>query len=329
MEKRVLVLGARGRLGRVLTRTFAGAGWAVVAQSRRAPADGLRPRVLPVVCDASETATLAEAGAGAGIVIHALNPAYTDWAAEAAPLARAATDVARRLGARLMFPGNVYNFGSPLPTVLDEDTPQRPGTRKGEIRRHLEACMQTRAEAGVPVTILRAGDFFGGPGTGSWFDMAIAKDLHRGHIVYPGPLDRQHSWAYLPDLAAAFLALAGRRPAAAFEVFHFEGHSLTGHDLVAGLTAAGRARDLLRPDQVPTIAGLPWTLLRVGGLLVPMWRELAEMRHLWTEPHRLDGSRLARAIGHLPTTPLAIALDEALGALGSPVAAPVTPATAV
>ena len=48
--------------------------------------------------------------------------------------------------------------------------------------------------------VIRAGDFFGG-GPGSWFDLAIAKRAAAGALVYPGPLDRPHAWAYLPDLA--------------------------------------------------------------------------------------------------------------------------------
>ena len=164
--------------------------------------------------------------------------------------------------------------------------------------------------------MLRAGDFFGGPGTGSWFDLAIAKDLARGKIVYPGPLDTPHAWAYLPDLGRAFVALAERAPAAPFESFHFAGHTLTGRELATGLIEAATRGGLLQPGQHVKIAGLPWPLLRVGGVFVPMWAELAEMRYLWNTPHRLDGRNLAAAIGAPRQTPLVDALGEALRALG-------------
>jgi hypothetical protein len=59
-------------------------------------------------------------------------------------------------------------------------------------------------------------------------------------------------------------------------------------------------------------AGLPWGLLRAGGLVVPMWRELAEMRYLWDVPHRLSGDRLASLLGSIPATPLEQALEETL-----------------
>jgi hypothetical protein len=48
----------------------------------------------------------------------------------------------------------------------------------------------------------------------------------------------------------------------------------------------------------------------------PMWRELARMSYLWRVPHALDGSSLAAAVGALPATPLAAALQQALRDLG-------------
>jgi hypothetical protein len=64
-------------------------------------------------------------------------------------------------------------------------------------------------------------------------------------------------------------------------------------------------------------AGLPWGLMRAGGLLVPMWREVAAMAYLWRVPHALEGARLTALggdAGH--TTPLAVALRDALQSLG-------------
>jgi hypothetical protein len=53
-------------------------------------------------------------------------------------------------------------------------------------------------------------------------------------------------------------------------------------------------------------------LIRAGGLLVPMWRELAAMSYLWRVPHALDGSALQAAVGPLPATPLQEALRRTL-----------------
>ena len=71
---------------------------------------------------------------------------------------------------------------------------------------------------------------------------------------------------------------------------------------------------------------MPWTLLRVAGLVVPMWREVAAMRYLWEVPHALDGGALARAIGGVPHTPVEVALSAALRSLGHGRAVPAAPA---
>ncbi|HWS74107.1 MAG TPA: epimerase, partial [Quisquiliibacterium sp.] len=252
--------------------------------------------------------------AGARAVVHAINPPYTEWATQALPLARAGMDVAQRLGAVFMLPGNVYNFGEDMPALLRVDTPQSPGTRKGRIRCELEGEMQARAAQGLHSVVLRAGDFFGG-GTGSWLDLAVAKSLRAGKLVYPGPLDVPHAWAYLPDLAQAFVALAGRNDLPAFTRLHFPGHTLTGREL---LDAVERAAALLgeAPAGGFRRGGMPWGLLKLAGLVVPMWREVAEMAYLWRVPHALDGSALRAAIGEVRITPIDAAMVEALRRLG-------------
>ena len=93
-----------------------------------------------------------------------------------------------------------------------------------------------------------------------------------------------------------------------FERFTFPGHTLTGTDLKA-LCEAAVGRPLKR-------AGMPWAIIRAGGLVYPMWREIAEMSYLWQSPHALDGTKLAAAIGTVPSTPATQAIREAIADLG-------------
>jgi hypothetical protein len=73
------------------------------------------------------------------------------------PLARLGIDVAERLGAIVMLPGDVYNFGPQMPARLGESTPQQPSTRKGLIRCELEALLEARSHGGLRSVVLRAG----------------------------------------------------------------------------------------------------------------------------------------------------------------------------
>jgi nucleoside-diphosphate-sugar epimerase len=325
----VLILGANGRFGAAAAQAYAHAGWRVLAQLRRAPAQPLPAGASPVVVPLADTAALAVQGAGAQAVVYAVNPVYTRWDSELLPHFRLGMDLAERLGARLLLPGNVYNFGAQMPALLHPGTPQNPSTTKGRQRVAMEAELSARAAAGrLRASIVRAGDFYGA-GSGNWFDLAIVKDLLRGKLVYPGPLDVTHAWAYLPDLARAFVAVAARpdRDAPAFEDLHFAGHACTGAELLAGIEAAAEAQGLHPPGGWQR-GGMPWALIRAVGTVYPMWRELARMRYLWQVPHALDGSALAQATGPLPTSPLALALQAAVAdAIGYRPAPHLNPAT--
>jgi nucleoside-diphosphate-sugar epimerase len=315
MSGTVLIIGGNGRLGRVLVDAFVQAGWKVHAQVRRQPERALAG-VKWVELPLAQPAGIADAVRAADVVVHTANPAYTKWAEEAPPLLQQSIQVAQRLSAWLFFPGNVYNFGAGMPPVLTESTPQNPTTRKGRIRVRLEQTLREAAAAGTRVVVVRAGDFFGGPGRGSWIDLIIAKSLRKGVAVYPGPLDAPHAWAYLPDLARTFVAVAEHRAKLAiFETVHFPGHTLTGEDLLEALALSARRQGLLLPNVPLRRRSLPWPLLRVAGLVAPMLREVAEMSYLWSVPHRLSGERLSGLIGTVPQTPLPQAMDDTLRAL--------------
>jgi nucleoside-diphosphate-sugar epimerase len=311
----LLILGANGRLGTAAACAFAAAGWRVLAQVRRVANADLAAIATPLAVPLDDTATLAAAASGASVVLHAVSPVYTRWEAEAMPALHAGLAVAERLGAHFMFPGNVYNFGASMPALLTEDTPQRPSTRKGEIRVDMERTIAARVAGGrFTASVLRAGDFFGS-GSGSWFDLAIAKSLRAGRLAYPGPLDLPHAWAYLPDLARAFVRVAEQPAHPAFASRHFEGHTLTGRQLLDGIEAAAIALGIA-PARGLRRSGIPWRLIRLAGLVVPSWFELAQMAYLWTVPHALVGRRLAALPGPpLVATPLAAALRDALVAL--------------
>ena len=313
-----LILGANGRFGQAAVQAFAQAGWRVLAQMRRPPGMPLPAGAEALTMALDDTAGLAAAAHGAQVVVYAVNPLYTRWSAELLPLFRQGLRVAQALGATLMLPGNVYNYGSQLPARLTEDTPAHADHQKAHLRVAMEAELQRAAEAGsLKGVVIRAGDFYG-CGSGSWLDQAIVKDIAKGKLVYPGPQDLPHAWAYLPDLAAAFAAVAGLPRQPAFQALHFSGHTLTGRDLLQGIDEAAISLGL-RPPSGFRVSGLPWGLMGVMGWFVPMLRELVRMRYLWMRPHALSGERLAqvaRVAGPLPHTPVAVALRQALLDLG-------------
>jgi nucleoside-diphosphate-sugar epimerase len=309
MNRQVLILGAAGRLGRVLTLAFANAGWRTQAVCRRdVPAEFRGHAGIEVLAlDALDTTGLMDRAAGASVVINALNAPYHRWDALALPLSRAAQTVAATLGALLMLPGNVYNFGNELPARLRPDTLEVGNTPKGALRILMEE--ELRQAGALDSVVIRAGDFFGGTGRGSWFDQAIVSRLKGGTVVYPGPVFLPHAWAYLPDLAQAFVAVAERRERlTGHQRLHFAGHTVTGEQLAAALSRV-QGRQL-------QLSALPWWLFKLAAPFVPSWRAVLEMRYLWSRPHQLDGKALAALVGPLPGTPLDAALAQSVVDLG-------------
>ena len=307
MKGQILVLGAAGRLGFAAAEAFRDAGWSVKGLVR--PNAGWRaPRGIDVI-ETNDRAVAVKEARGTDIVLHALNAPYTGWAQHALPLAYSAIEAAEQSGATLIFPGNVYNYGAGMPPVLDEATPMRPTSRKGKLRDEVELRLREASDRGVRTIVLRAGDFFG-RGQGSWFDLVLIKELAKDRITYPGPLDVVHEWAYLPDYIDALIRLAGiRATLGPFETFGFPGHAVTGQEFVTAIAkASGRALK---------VGHINWWMMRTVGSIWKMGRELTDIGYLWQVPHRIDGSKLAAAIGDVPHTPLETAVTRSLRELGA------------
>ena len=312
--KTVLILGANGRFGQAATSAFAQAGWRVLAQVRRPSVAALPAGATALAVPLADTKALCAQARTVDAVVHAVNPVYTRWDAEALPALQHGMAAAQELNALFMLPGNVYNYGAGMPALLKEDTPQHPSNAKGRLRVAMEETLQTHAARGLRSVVIRAGDFYG-CGSGSWFDLVIVKSIASGKLVYPGPLDVPHAWAYLPDLAQAFAAVAARPPALAFDTLHFAGHTLTGQQFLAAVQAAADALGL-RPARGWRTGGMPWGLIRAAGLVHPLSRELARMSYLWRVPHALSGEALQQATGPLRGTPVQQALRASLLELG-------------
>jgi len=328
----VLILGARGRFGGAAVQAFSQAGWQVVAQARPG-ATGL-PALAGVhwaPIAPQDTQALRGAATGASAVVHALSPAYTHaaWRREVPVLAQSAIDVARGLGATLMLPGNVYNFGASLPSRLAEDAPQAADTFKGRMRIRIESMIERATQDGaMRAVVIRGGDFFGS-GRGSWLDEVMVSGLRGGRFTYPGPMEVPHAWAYLPDMARAFVQVAAARERLGrFELMHFGGYSLTGADWAEALQDVAWEQGWLAGGAGLRTRRLPWPLMQALGLVSPQARALCEMRYLWHTPHALVNRRMAAVCGPEPRTPFAQALRAALADLGMPAPPAAQPAAA-
>ncbi len=307
-NRTALVIGAAGGVGGATAAALARHGWTVrgLARRPRPPSAGIEW----VLGDAMNAADISRAAEGAQLIVHAANPpGYRNWATEVLPMIDNTIAAAKAVGARIVLPGTVYNFGPDAFPMLREDSPQHPTTRKGAIRVEMEKRLQAAAAAGAPALIVRAGDFFGPNTTGnSYFSAAMVQPgAPVKRIIDPARRGASHAWAYLPDLAETIALLVDRESElAAFERFHFPGHQLAPGEMAAAIRRATGNPDLRAWP-------FPWPLVVALQPLVRLFREMAEMRYLWRETLVLDGGKLKAFLGAaLPATPLDAAVRDTL-----------------
>lgn len=317
MNRTALVLGATGAIGSETAHALIRHGWTIRALTRDPGTARERSAwVGPVEWvrgDAMNEREVVAAAAGTSLLVHAVNPpGYRNWKGLQLPMLENTIAAARAAGARIVLPGNVYNFGPETFPLVAESAPQRPRTRKGAIRVAMEERLKRAAGEGTRVLIVRAGDFFGPRARGNWFSQALVKPGRPlRSVTYPGKLDVGHAWAYLPDLAETIARLVEReRELAAFDVFHFAGHWVErGIEMAEAIRAVAGVPDA-------HIRRVPWPALYLVAPFSETFREMLEMRYLWEQPLELDNRKLVAFLGEEPHRPLADAIGETLREFG-------------
>jgi nucleoside-diphosphate-sugar epimerase len=218
---------------------------------------------------------------------------------------------AAAVGARIVLPGTVYNFGPDALPEPTEDSPQQPLTVKGGIRAEMERRLRVAANNGTPVIIVRAGDFFGPQAANNWFSVLVTAGKPVRAITYPGERGIGHQWAYLPDVAETMMRLIEKGDALdRFAVFHMEGHwDADGTEMITAIRRAVGRPDLKAKK-------FPWTVAWLLRPFVTLFRELHEMRYLWKMPVHLRNDRLVAVLGSEPHTPLDEAVRTTLTGIG-------------
>lgn len=281
MTQTVLILGGQGRFARNTAAAFAKAGWQVRHAGR---ADDLT-----------------RAAIGADVIVMGWNPPYHRWVAQVPGQQARVIAAARASGATVIIPGNIYVFGAGAGPVLGTDTPHNATNPLGRVRIALEKAWR---DSGLPVILLRMGDFLDTAPSGGMFDRVMLTTLPKGVLRYPGQTDIPHAWAYLPDAARAAVALAERRAhLPRFADVPFPGFTLTGAELAQGLAQARGHNVGLR--------GVPWWQMRLVQPFMPVIAGIFEMRYLWNMPHQLADQPFRDLLPDFRTTPLPDALRTA------------------
>ena len=315
IQKTALVLGVTGGIGGQLSDALLAHGWEVVAMVRD-PAKAAKlcdPRVRLIPGDAMNPVDTLKAAQGVQVIAHCVSPpGYKDWNMLVLPMIDNTIAAAKSVGARILLPGTVYNFGLDAFPVLKASSPQHPVARKGAIRVEMERRLEQASRTGVSVLIVRAGDFFGGkPGGSNWMSQGLVRPgKPLAAVSSPNTPDVGHPWAYLPDLAETMALLLDRGAQSDFERYHFAGmYDSTGHEMTDAIRMASGKPNL-------KVSSFPWWMIILLSPFVTLFREMREMRYLWRYDHRLDNAELVAVLGREPHTPLVDAVRITLRNLG-------------
>ncbi|MGN6776460.1 SDR family oxidoreductase [Rhizobium sp.] len=312
--KTALILGATGGIGGAVAEGLALRGWRIRALNRNAAEAARRqPEFDWFQGDAMQADDVLKAAQGADVIVHAVNPpGYRNWGKVVLPMLDNTIAAAKAVGARIVLPGTVYNFGPDVFPIVTEDSAQRPKTRKGAIRVQMERRLKAAAEQGdTPVIIVRAGDFFGGARANSWFSQAMVTP---GKLItsmtYPGKRGVGHQWAYLPDVAETMIRLIEKVDQLPdFAAYHMRGHwDGDGRQMIEAVH-----RVLGHKVKVKSF---PWWVVPLAAPFVTLMRELREMSYLWDVPLQMRNDRLVSVLGEEPHTPIDEAVRASLVSIG-------------
>ncbi|MEO0391320.1 MAG: NAD-dependent epimerase/dehydratase family protein [Pseudomonadota bacterium] len=281
-----VILGA-GPLGRAIAAEAARRGHTVTVVTR----DGrqVAPGISAAQADLAHADQTMAACAGADIIYQCAAPPYHQWDAAFPPLQEAALAAAADSGAVLVAVENLYGYG--VAGTLRADMPLTATTRKGALRARLSvALLEAHAAGRARCVAGRATDFFGPEVRISAVGERFWPALLGGRPVdWVGDPDAPHSFAYLPDLAAAYVSL-GETPATWGQAWH-----LPALPPISVRELCARA---VQPQERPArTRQTPSWLLRAIGLFQPAAGEVVEMRYMYDAPFVIDHAPFDAQIG--------------------------------
>lgn len=289
--QRFVIVGA-GPIGSAVARRAAEHSCSVIVITRSGSGpeiDGVRHIAL----DATDRAALSAASAGADVIVNCANPgSYQAWEREWPPLAAAILGAAEDVGAVLVTLSNLYGYG-PVDVPMTRHMPLRPSDHKGALRTRMWEDARAAHEAGrVRATEARASDYIGptAPTTSSILARYAAATLAgKPATVFSDP-DQPHAWTAVDDIAATLLALAQNEQAWGSPWIVPSSPPATVRDVLSELSRLSGAR-------APRLRTLPRPLVRIGGWMVPVLRELEGVLYQFDRPFLVDTAETTASLG--------------------------------
>ena len=290
------ILGASGAIGIELAKNLSKYTNKIRLVSRNPvkvnPTDELFP------ADLTDATQVEQAIEGSEVVYLVIGFEYNIkvWKKNWPVLMKNVIDACEKHTAKLVFFDNVYMYDRDHIPHMTEETPERPTSKKGEVREQIARMLLTEVEKGnLTALIARAADFFGLKN--SVLIELVAKNLLKGKKAnWFVRIDKIHNFTYVPDAAKA-TAMLGNTPEAFNQVWHLPSDKtpLTGKQWIELF-----AKEL---NVEPKFTVLPVWMFGIIGVFMPVMKEFKEMVYQYDRDYFFDSSKFEKRFKFKPINP--------------------------
>ncbi|MGC9344029.1 MAG: NAD-dependent epimerase/dehydratase family protein, partial [Bacteroidales bacterium] len=210
------------------------------------------------------------------------------------PFVQSVIDSCKKYGSRLVFFDNIYMYDPDHLKGMTEETPFKPVSKKGEIRKEVAEMLLKEMEKGdLNALIARAPDFLSTHN--SVITEMVLKNLKKGKKAnWPGRLDKIHNYIYTPDAAKA-TALLGNTLKAFNQTWHLPADPtpFTGIDWV------NMAAEIT--GSKPKVSAMSTGMMNILGIFIPVLGEMKEMNYQYERDYLFDSSKIEKEFKIKPT----------------------------
>lgn len=288
-----VILGSTGIIGRILAKELVKYTAAIRLVSRNPKKVNETDEVVKADLKIYEEVLNAVKGTDIVYLTAGLKYDIKVWQNDWPLIMKNVIEACKASGSKLVFFDNVYAYGR-VNGWMTEETPYRPVSKKGEVRKQIAQMLMNEAKKGtVKAMIVRAADFYG-MGTLSVITETVFKNYASGKSAQWLISDKyRHSFTYAADAAKA-TALLGNTDSAYNQVWHLptDSNVLTGKEIISLIAKEFGVK--------PKYMNVPKWLLRIIGLFNANIRGSIEMLYQNDSDYLFSSEKFEKTFGIKP-----------------------------
>ncbi len=252
-----------------------------------------------LAADLTQSRDVKKAVEGAEVVYLTVGLPYNTktWRSNWPHIMQNVIDACKANNSKLVFFDNIYMYNPDHLENMNEDTPVKPCSKKGKVRKEIAEMLINEMNSGdLDAIIARSADFYGPSikNTSMLTEIVFSKLAKGKTAMWMGNATYKHSFTYTPDAAKA-TALLGNTTDVYNQIWHLPTalEPPTGKEWIALIAGEMNVRSKYR-----TISKFQ---LQLAGLFVPVMREMTEMLYQYNNTYVFDSSKFENRFNFKPT----------------------------